>query len=588
MLTPEQVAAIRDRANDLTKPITDYLLQDIARRISEAGQLTGSASYQIYRAQQLGMSRKEIEKELKRLLKVSEGELKTLLTQSAEVGYRFDLSQFGEEAVPFEENSVIQQIVEASVQLATDDFKNITQTLGMVDPYGNALPLQETYQKCMDFAFEQVATGATDYNTAVRNAVKNLTKYGIRSIDYESGVHRSLEAAARGCVMGGLGLMQEKISQQNHDDMGADGWEISAHAASAPDHEPIQGKQYTDKEYTALNNSLIRRIGTLNCGHAAYPIIMGVSDPQYTEEELEQFRLRNEEGVTFEGKHYTMYEATQTQRRLERAMRTQKRKILVDEAVKDDERLLYDQIRLRRINEEYVRFSRAADLPLQSERAQKFGFSRKNSARAVARGDAQIKMIESFKTDMAKYGYTVKGFDYYVGDSKTLKEISGAFERMAEIYPNVADGITIQLHKGDPSDFGWYDNKTIYLNSAKFKNWKAFEKEYMELVDSGYFPAGTTPNACCYHEFGHAVVESFGIRSYKKDIDRVLQKFGYGYMNANQRKSALSKELSLYSTKTTVPSFQEVVAESFSEWYNSGAPRRFCEEFLKEVGFIDI
>lgn len=379
MLTPEQVAAIRDRANDLTKPITDYLLQDIARRISEAGQLTGSASYQIYRAQQLGMNRKEIEKELKRLLKVSEGELKTLLTQSAEVGYRFDLSQFGEEAVPFEENEVIQQIVEASVQLATDDFKNITQTLGMVDPYGNALPLQETYQKCMDFAFEQVATGATDYSTAIRNAVKNLTKYGIRSIDYESGVHRSLEAAARGCVMGGLGLMQEKISQQNHDDMGADGWEISAHAASAPDHEPIQGKQYTDKEYTALNNSLIRRIGTLNCGHAAYPIIMGVSDPQYTEEELEQFRLQNEEGVTFEGKHYTMYEATQTQRRLERAMRTQKRKILVDEAIKDDERLLYDQIRLRRINEEYVRFSRAADLPLQSERARVLNFDKKKA-----------------------------------------------------------------------------------------------------------------------------------------------------------------------------------------------------------------
>lgn len=379
MLTPEQVAAIRDRANDLTKPITDYLLQDIARRISEAGQLTGSASYQIYRAQQLGMSRKEIEKELKRLLKVSEGELKTLLTQSAEVGYRFDLSQFGEEAVPFEENSVIQQIVEASVQLATDDFKNITQTLGMVDPYGNTLPLQETYQKCMDFAYSQVATGATDYNTAIRNAVKNLSKYGIRSIDYESGVHRSLEAAARGCVMGGLGLMQEKISQQNHDDMGADGWEISAHAASAPDHEPIQGKQYTDKEYTALNNSLVRRIGTLNCGHAAYPIIMGVSDPQYTEEELEQFCLRNEEGITFEGKHYTMYEATQTQRRLERAMRTQKRKILVDEAVKDDERLLYDQIRLRRINEEYVRFSRAADLPLQSERARVLNFDKKKA-----------------------------------------------------------------------------------------------------------------------------------------------------------------------------------------------------------------
>lgn len=419
MLTPEQVAAIRDQANDLTKPITDYLLQDIARRISEAGQLTSSASYQIYRAQQLGLSRKEIEKELKRLLKVGEGELKNLLTQSAEVGYRFDLSNFGEDAVPFEENEVIQQIVGASVQLATDDFKNITQTLGMVDPYGNVQPLHDAYQKCMDFAYSQVATGVTDYNTAIRNAVKNLSKYGVRSIDYESGVHRSLEAATRGCVMGGLGLMQEQISQQNHDDMGADGWEISAHAASAPDHEPIQGKQYSDKEYTALNNSLIRRIGTLNCGHAAYPIILGVSEPQYSEEELEELRQQNEEGITFEGKHYTMYEATQSQRRLERAMRSQKRKILLDEAIKDDEHLLYDQIRLRRINEEYVRFSRAADLPLQRERAQVLKFGRSKAASAIMK----YKSIAIEANSMYNIGDTEANINAWLRDRPLRKMI---------------------------------------------------------------------------------------------------------------------------------------------------------------------
>lgn len=212
---------------------------------------------------------------MKRLLKVSEGELKQLLTQSAEVGYRFDLARFGVEGVPFEENTVLQQIVTASVNQATADFKNLTQTLGMVDPYGKALPWQDVYRNCIDFAYEQVATGAVDYNTAIQEATRNIARYGVRTINYESGVTRSLEAAVRGSVMGGLGLMQEQISQQNHDDMGADGWEISAHAASAPDHEPIQGKQYSDAEYTALNNSLVRRIGTLNCGHAAFPIILG-------------------------------------------------------------------------------------------------------------------------------------------------------------------------------------------------------------------------------------------------------------------------------------------------------------------------
>lgn len=87
-------------------------------------------------------------------------------------------------------------------------------------------------------------------------------------------------------IMGGLGLMQEKISAEDHDKMGADGWEISAHAASAPDHEPIQGKQYSDAEYQKLNDSLVRRIGTLNCGHAAFPIILGVSKPYMPQNSL--------------------------------------------------------------------------------------------------------------------------------------------------------------------------------------------------------------------------------------------------------------------------------------------------------------
>ena len=60
MLTPEQIAAYRDLAGHITDPINDFLLRDIARRISAAGQLTSTAAYQVWRAQQMGMSRKEI------------------------------------------------------------------------------------------------------------------------------------------------------------------------------------------------------------------------------------------------------------------------------------------------------------------------------------------------------------------------------------------------------------------------------------------------------------------------------------------------------------------------------------------------
>ena len=338
MLTAEQINALRDKAAKLVAPIQAYLLREIVRRVAHAGQMTSTAAYQVWKAQQLGVSQRQIKQEMRRMLKLSHKEIRRIMYQSAQSGYNLDVSRFPQvQAIPFQQNTVLQQIVSAAAELAEDDFTNLTQTMGMVDPYGNALPLQDAYRACTDFAFELVSTGAADYMTAIRQATKNLADKGLRVIDYESGLHTSLEAAVRRNIMGGLGLMQEKIIQETHDQLRCNGWEITAHANSAPDHEPIQGKQYSDEAYTALNNSLRRRIGTLNCG----------------------------------------YEATQMQRRLERAIRRQKNRIMVDEAAGDDEKLKTDKTRLTILRQRYVEFSRDAGLRTQYERTEVAGFGEK-------------------------------------------------------------------------------------------------------------------------------------------------------------------------------------------------------------------
>lgn len=405
MLTPQQIESLSLTTEELMQPVIEFLIDDIARRVSEAGQFTSSAAYQIWRTQALGVDRKTIEKELQKKLNISNAEVKKLLKQSAEVGYNFDMKGFGKKAIPFSENKSLQQIVEAAMKMSNDTFKNLTQTIGFVDPYGNAKELTEAYQSSCDYAFNQVTTGATDYNTAIRNATKNLADKGIVSIDYASGVHTSLEAAVRRNIMGGLGLMQEQISQQNHDAFGADGWEISAHSASAPDHEDIQGKQYTDKEFEELNNNLTRRIGTLNCGHAAFPIIIGVSEPQYTPKELEQFKEENKKGVTYNGKHYSTYEATQKQRQIERAIRKQKRRVMVAKGSNDKDAQLISEIKLRRLNEEYKRYSNAVGLPLQRERTFVGGFgssdaieARTSASRYYKEWSKSIGVKDSVKT----------------------------------------------------------------------------------------------------------------------------------------------------------------------------------------------
>ena len=43
MLTADQIEAIGDQAQQLLSPVVEYLIEDIAKRISEAGQLTSTA-----------------------------------------------------------------------------------------------------------------------------------------------------------------------------------------------------------------------------------------------------------------------------------------------------------------------------------------------------------------------------------------------------------------------------------------------------------------------------------------------------------------------------------------------------------------
>ena len=383
MLTADQITALRDRSEQLLDPVIDFLIEDITRRVKEAGQLTGTASYQTWQLQKLGMSQRQLKKEIAKRLEISLADAEKLLTQAAETGYNFDISRFpNTQAIPLSANSSLQQILEATVAQAREDLTNMTQTMGFVGSDGVCRPLTQAYQQACDFAFQKISTGAQDYASAIRDATWGLAEKGIRTIDYKSGYHLSIEAAVRQNMMGGLGIMQEHIAQNNHDTLGCDGWEISAHANSAPDHEPIQGRQYSDAEYEALNNSLTRRIGTLHCGHYASPIILGVHSPQYTEEELEQFRRDNETGVTFDGRHYTGYEATQRQRKFERTIRKQQRRILIDETAEDADKLQTDQIRLQRLKQEYKRFSDGVGLPMQYERLDTAGFTWKHAKAA--------------------------------------------------------------------------------------------------------------------------------------------------------------------------------------------------------------
>lgn len=411
MLTPEQLRNIPTALTDKYAELNDFILRDIARRIADGAKITETAEYQMFRAKSLGLSTKEIAAKIAEINKVSAETVEQLISEAAKQSDEFDRRMLGKtnsKATPLSENKQLQKLIKAQMQYTNSTCENLTNTLGFADHNADGTvcyrSLTDMYRKEMDAAQLKVMTGATDYTTALRSAVNRLAASGVRSIDYESGVSRTIEAATRNALMTSIAQVTHKVSEQNAELFGADGWEMSAHGGARPSHAIYQGRQYTNAEYEQKICALVNEYG---CRHDVYPIILGVTKPAYTEAELQNI---DPPPFTYEGKRYTAYQAQQQIRKMERAMRKQKNRCIATDAAGDKEGFTQASAKLRRQKDVYEDFCRKAGCYTEYERNIVGGYDRHLSGRtgAVTRKarafeNAQIRLTDLSNSDIIEY-----------------------------------------------------------------------------------------------------------------------------------------------------------------------------------------
>ena len=402
MLTPEQLQNLPQELTDLYDQLSEFILRDIARRIAKGAQITDTAEYQLYRARSLGLSTDEIAAKIAEINGSSAAEINRLIREAAAQSDEFDRKMLGVDkgaAVPLEENAQLQKLISAQIAETAGKCENLTNTMGFADHdfLGRVyyLSMTDMYRREMDSAHMKVVTGATDYMTAIRQDCNKLAASGVRTIDYESRRSDRIEVAARRAILTSVAHVTHRISEQNGEELGADGWEMSAHSGSRPSHAVYQGRQYTQEQYERIIKPLISEP---NCRHDVFPIILGVSEPVYTEEELQNI---DQPPFTYEGRKYTAYEASQQMRKMERAMRKQKDRCIVADAAGDEESFTAASIKLRRQKDIYEDFCKAADSYTQYERTYVAGYDRRLAGKtgAVTRKQrefekAQIRLTE--------------------------------------------------------------------------------------------------------------------------------------------------------------------------------------------------
>jgi hypothetical protein len=260
--------------------------------------------------------------------------------------------------------------------------------------------LKETYERVLDEAILNVSQGKETFNEAMSRIMKDIGGSGLKTVDFESGRSVRLDSMVRQHIKSALRELHNANQELIGKDIDFNGWEISVHSNPAPDHQYAQGRQFTIEEFMNLQNDGIakdttgkiinmhrknkrgdeaedfRPISEYNCYHVAFSVVLEANKPQYSEEELENIIKANNEGFSFEGKHYTNYDGTQLQRALERKIREQK-DIQILAKASDNKELINDaQQKITQLTNKYYELSKISGLPTKMERMKVSGYKR--------------------------------------------------------------------------------------------------------------------------------------------------------------------------------------------------------------------
>lgn len=324
MLTPEYLNDIE--FNDVVKlynKLNIEITADIISRISIMDDITAVSKEQMKILLQTNGTEifNEALEKTSLLTRETKNALKLLFKNMAKEdmqGYE-ELYEYREKTFKLSETQY--NILNQGLKQTNKTLKNMTNTI--------AFQSQQAYVNAVDEAYMKVISGAFDYTSAINTAVQQLADKGITLKD-KLGRNIQLETAVRRNVLSGIHTTANNINRNIETELGCDGYEVTAHLGARPSHAEEQGKQFavSKKDAGKYGLELWSDVAELweeyNCRHSYFGIILGVSEPVYTNNELEKFKNAT---VTLNGKQVPYYKATQRQRQFESDIRNTKRSI---------------------------------------------------------------------------------------------------------------------------------------------------------------------------------------------------------------------------------------------------------------------
>ena len=404
MIDDEMQEKLVERLINRIEQLNEEIIRTIGKKLVYIGTLSPKEAWRIQQMLKYGGDLDKLVNELSRITNLNVQDIYDIFEAEAITNQDF-AKQFyqarGIDFIPYAQNAILQKQVRAIAKITANQYANLARTMAFasLDANGNIVynDLATTYQNIIDKSILSLTQGKETYQESINRAMKTLTSEGITIVDYKSGYRRRLDSSVRMNVLDGMRDMNNTLQQQFGAEYDADGIEISVHMNSAPDHIDVQGHQFSIEEFKNFQNGIVatdyrgkryypdkdgkdrRSISAMNCYHYIFSIVLGVSKPIYSQEQLDEINKANQDGFEFEGKHYTNYEGTQLQRRIETEVRKLQEIHLGAKSVNDKDTIAKTDKRIKQLLIKYKELSKVSGLKTKMDRM-KIIKSNKNSA----------------------------------------------------------------------------------------------------------------------------------------------------------------------------------------------------------------
>ena len=405
-MNEKKTEIIIERLVNRVEQANTYFLQSIGSVIKKLRNLRPTEAQQLAQILKYNGNYEEIVSEIAKYTGLNIRDIDDIFSNYAKKDQMFYKQFYEYRNIPFVEyakNDVLKRQTQALANIVKGEMYNFTRSnvLGYTirDLQGRPqfVGLRETYNRVLDEALINVGTGKETFDSAMNKIMVEIGGSGLKTIEYESGRSMRLDSAVRMHLKGRLRELHNENQMIFGEEFGADGVEISVHFNPAPDHQNAQGRQFSNEEYNKLSEGLeamdytgkkvtldhddngsYRPISEMSCYHYIFSIILGISQPEYNEEELQKIIDENNEGFNFENKHYTMYQGEQLLRKIELELRKSKDTQILARSSNNAEKKKKMQNRITQLTNKYRDILKASGLKSKLERARVSQYRRIN------------------------------------------------------------------------------------------------------------------------------------------------------------------------------------------------------------------